>query len=236
MPTSMFTWVSDQKNPQQAPSHKKILIDCCDQKRACRFLMLHSGFSAKAIFAAFNTNDVTLLVSREEATTLIPQAICCVSFPHNGSYCAFLSNLIEATEGNADHFKATLSLPNQLVTTNLRQSFRVPVLPEAEFKAAISPNDDQWFAVIPIDIAQTGLEIELGEKTEFAPAIGDVVNAEFGLNAETVRRRCEVRRIAGPRVGLSFVESDDKADLEKATAISSMVISLQQVWLRSRVK
>ena len=89
MPTSMFTWSSDQKNHQPTSNHEKTLAECCEQKRPCRFLMVHNGYSAKANFASFHPNEVTLLVEREEDAVLITQAICCVSFPHSGSYCAF---------------------------------------------------------------------------------------------------------------------------------------------------
>ena len=148
----------------------------------------------------------------------------------------FLSNLIEVAEYDRDHQNVTLSVPKQLVTTNLRQSFRVPVLPEAEFEASLFLTDDQCLAVTAIDVAQAGLEIELLNENDAALSVGSVVTTELRLNGETVRRPCEVRRIAGRRIGLSFVTSHEEVDLEMATTISSMVISLQQVWLRSRVK
>ena len=122
------------------------------------------------------------------------------------------------------------------MATNLRQSFRVPVLPEAEFEVSLFLADDQSLGVTAIDVAQTGVEIELRNRNDAALSVGSVVVAELRFNGETVRSPCEVRRTAGRRIGLSFVTSEDKADVQRESTISSMVISLQQYWLRSRVK
>lgn len=235
MPTSMFTWTSEQKSPP-ASNHEKILAECCEQKRTCRFQMVHNGFSASASFAVLQPNEITLLVSRSDAALLVPQAICCVSFPHNGTYCAFLSNLLDVRENNFASRKISVAVPKQLVSTNLRQSFRVPIVPEAAFEAAVSLADDQWMTVRAIDIAQTGLEVELPESDTASLSIGDIVNSEFRFHEDVVRHYCEVKRVSGRRIGLAFVVADEEEDRVKANVVSNIVISLQQVWLRNRTK
>ena len=89
-----------------------------------------------------------------------------------------------------------------MVTSNLRQSFRIPIAPEVKMTARLHTENEESYRVIPRDLAQAGMEVEFpGETNPFLP-VGSRVSIELQYRDETVLRTAEIRRALDSRYGV----------------------------------
>ena len=70
------------------------------------------------------------LPSGDGDSRLVENAICCISFSYGASQCAFVGCIIDVRRSVPGEVRIVVRFPKLLVTTNLRQSFRVPVIGE----------------------------------------------------------------------------------------------------------
>ncbi len=213
-----------------------ILDECCQQSAACRFQLLHSGYSARGTFQAFRAQRIELRISAEEGSEpILPQSICCVTFPHQNSICAFLGCVIDVRRQSPAQCKVIATIPKQLTMTNLRQSFRVPVIQQSGLVVNIQTSEGRTFVVQARDIADDGMEIEFAPNEDHRLAVGKTVLIELRFRDEVALRTAEVRRLADSRCGLLIRTPLDDEEHRQAGRMHAIVVLLRQLWLKSRI-
>lgn len=239
-----MAWVTSARSrtrteKSQSPlDAKKVLAECCEIQNFCRLQLVHSAFATPAMFVSMNNLSVELSVSSEDADArLLAQAIACVSFPYHTSFCAFLGCLIDVRKRPGGERRVVVSIPQHVITTNLRQTFRVPVLPDCGLATSIMTADGTPNPVFVRDITDAGVEIEFPDEDYPALLLGSVLLVEFRFRGETIRRQGEIRRLTGRKVGLSFeANPTDPQESQQAIRMNGLVLAIQQHWLRSRLK
>ncbi len=237
MATKTSTRAVDRSDAEHSLDSSKVLTECCQQGTACRFQLVHSGYSAPAIFVPILAQGIELQISSDEmGEPLLPQAICCISFPYRTTFCAFLGCIVDVRQPKSKVRRVIVSVPQQLTTTNLRQSFRVPIIQHSGLETVVRTADNQQFVVDTHDIAQAGLEIEFAEGDPPRLSVGQSLSVELRFRGEVVQRTGDVRRIQGNRCGLLFGQNPDDGDHQQAARMNGIMLSLQQMWLKSRLK
>jgi hypothetical protein len=239
----MFTFTSNltsrssnTSDTQCSLDAKRILGECCEQLSACRFQLVHCEYSVHATFAATFPDYIELAVSSSESDEPIhPQAICCISFSYGTSYCAFLGCLIDVRLVQRGEYRVCATTPKQLTVTNLRQSFRVPVIEASGLETTVRNGKGEAFSVVAHDITEQGIEIEFPSGSHHNCSLRSMVNVELKFRGEVVHRMAQVRRVIGDRCGLAFEAPSDAAGQKQASCMRGIVLSLQQLWLRSRL-
>jgi hypothetical protein len=152
--TSTVVRPFDGIDSRSFPDAVKILEDCCEQRTVCRFELVHNGYSTSVTMVRLHPQGLELRIPVEEdREPLLSQAICCVSFSIGPTICAFLGHLIDVRKHKTGERLIVVSVPKQLIGTNLRQSFRVPVIRDAGLETIIHTADEQQFVVNARDIA-----------------------------------------------------------------------------------
>ena len=237
MAITSSTRVADIHDTRNSLDSEKVLSDCCEQGVVCYFQLVHCGCPARATFVAVHPHGIKLRISPEENDVLLlPQAMCCVSFTYRTAFCAFLGCLIEVDEPTSTGRDIVASVPQQLTTTNLRQSFRVPVIQDSGLETIVRTEDGKSFSAMVLDIAETGLEMEFATDARPALWVGTSLFVELRFRGEIVQRAAVVRRVAGVCCGLSYRRNPSNADEQRqANRMNGIVRSLQQMWLKSRI-
>lgn len=215
----------------------KVLSECCTQKTVCRFELIHNGYSTSATLMKLHPQGVELRISADDANEpMIEQAICSISFSVGPTICAFLGHLLDVRVLSSHERKAFVTVPGLLFATNLRRSFRVPVIMDSGLETRVWTADGVKHWVTACDMAESGIEIEFESGKVPELKVGGKLEIELRFRNENVKRTAEIRRIAGPRCGLSFGSNVEEIDREQAARLSRFVISLQQIWLKNRIR
>lgn len=213
-----------------------ILDDCCANSVVCRFQLAHSGDSMTASFHSQSRQGIEFVVSPPENGRFPrSQAIVCVSFPFRTSFCAFLVCVTDVQQLNSGKCLVVSTVPEDVTITNLRQSFRVPVIRHSGLETILRTSDDQTFHVNALDIAESGIEVEFEAGTDSGLAVGSSVIVELRFRGEVIQRTAEVRRIYADRCGLYFENSADESGHRVAARLHGLVLAIQQLWLKSRL-
>lgn len=214
----------------------RILAECCEQSANCRFQLVHCVYSLHATFVSLHDEWIEILLpSKDGESYLIQHAICCISFSYGTSYCAFLGCLVDVRQDSPGHVRIVVTFPKQLTVTNLRQSFRVPVVDNAGLETTIRTATDREFRVIAHDITESGMEFELPAGIDPGFDAGSQLTVELRFRDEVVVRPAEIRRKIENRCGVAFSSPVDEQAQQQATRMRGIVLSLQQLWLRSRL-
>ena len=236
MVISTSTVAGDSDSTSVELDVKRVLTDCCAQSASCRFQLVHSEFSMHATFLALH--DVALelqLYSEDVGGSLHSEAICCLSFPYGASFCAFLGRLIDVSNLELGERRVLCTVPPQLTVTNLRESFRVPVVEQAGLVTILCTPSNQRFTVSACDITEAGMEINFAAGDDHGLTVGTSVAVELQFRGKVVKRTAEIRRLVRNRCGLSFNRPSGATARQEAEQLRGIVLSLQQVWLKSRL-
>jgi hypothetical protein len=212
-----------------------ILKECCEQSVACRLQLVHCVYSVSATFFTLHEEWVEMVLPKDGESHLIQHAICCISFTYGTSYCAFLGCLVDVRQHTPGKVRIVATFPKQLTVTNLRQSFRVPVIESSGLETIIRTFDAQEFHVVAHNITESGMEVEFPERTDYGLTPGASVSVELRFRGEIVLRSAEVRRISENYCGLVFASPLDVQSQNAAARMRGIVLSLQQMWLKSRL-
>lgn len=215
----------------------KVLRDCCERGTPCQFKLIHNDYVAAGRFHNLNGWYVDLQLSMEQDDEAVPeQAIACLSFSYQSKFCAVLGYVVEVRSMIASNQSVTVSIPKQVLTTNLRQSFRVPILPDAGLEALILLPSQQWLRVQARDLADSGIEIELNAADWPELKVGTTVTIELRFRGKSVQKLGEIRRIHSSEIGIAFVDSTSDREVSRDVELARMTLVLQQLWLKSRAK
>jgi hypothetical protein len=177
-----------------------------------------------------------LLDSAHAHESFLENSICCVSFSFSPKFCAFLGYVIDVLGAKTADCRLVVSVPPQLMAANLRKSFRVPVIKNSGLQTAIRKSDETRFVVTTHDIAVAGIEVEFNPSDHPGLKVGMFVDVELRFREETVEKRGEIRRISGLVYGLAFTCPPGQQEQNHDARLNGIVISLQQLWLKSRIK
>lgn len=210
-----------------------VLAECCEQSSTCRVQLLHCNYSVTATFVAMQDQLIQIQTpSQDVKSPLVPHALFCVTFSYGTSLCAFLGCLIDLQRNLPDAEIIFSTYPEQLMVTNLRSSFRVPIIENSGLETIVRTYDGQQFTVLACDITNSGMEFEF---TDCVPdlSVGSMISIELKYRDQVVRRSAIVRRTAANQCGVAFVGGT--GDHAEASRMRHLVLSLQQLWLRSRL-
>lgn len=214
----------------------KILAECCEQGTLCRFQLVHCEFSESATFCSTHDDWTELAMASTKGDEPIQlHSISCVSFSYGNSYCAFLGCLIDVRRPEPGELRIVVTTPSSLTVTNLRQSFRIPVIDQAGLETTIRTSEQKEFFVSARDISESGLEIEFAPETEHRLCVGASIIVKLKYRGEIVQRVAQVRRLFGDRCGIFFGNPTDEETRRQAAAMRGIALSLQQFWLRNRL-
>lgn len=215
----------------------RILSECCEHLATCRFQLVHCVYSVHAKFMELREQWIEIqMPSNDGDSQLIEHAICCVSFSYGTSYCAFLGCLVDIRKNVPGQIRIVATFPKQLIVTNLRRTFRVPVIDNSGLETIIRTSKGEEFTVVTRDITEGGIEFESFTGIDAGISIGSKVSVEMKFRGEVVERSAEVRRVLDNRCGVAFDDIRDDHSQIQALQMRGIVLSLQQLWLRSRVK
>ena len=222
---------------QQVVEATPILSECCEQETSCRLQLVHSGHSVHATLQSLSKNGVLLRVALDDhSDELRPHALCCVAFPHRASLCAFLGCLLESHNQDSAGREVVIEMPQLLTVANLRQSFRVPVVHQSGLQVLFRLPDQRELVAEALNIAETGIEVEFAAKDNPpALAAGTAVDVELRFRDELVQLTGEVRRHQGT-CAVMFAKPEGDGPQRQVARLHGMVLSLQQLWLKSRLR
>lgn len=227
----------DVDDIKQQLESARILKECCENSEKCRFQLIHCMHMAHATFLSIQEDRLEIrMPSKGGDTQLIPEALCCISFAYGSFYCAFLGYVVAIRRIESDQTNCIITFPKQLNVTNLRRSFRVPIAENSGLKATIVTPQGHKVKVNPCDITEWGMEIEVVAAQDYGLEVGLMVEVELNFRDEVIQRTAEIRRSDESRCGLSFLELTGNDASRQASQLRSVVLSLQQLWLRSRRK
>lgn len=224
--------------PQREADALPILNDSCVFATTCRLQLVHSGHSVTATLRSATASGLVLRIAKDDhSDELYPHALCCVAFPHRTSLCAFLGCLLEIR--NSDEFgrEVVIAVPQRLVVTNLRKSFRVPVVSGSELRVVLRQVGQSSWNVTAGNIAETAIEVEFPTDREIPTlSLGTIVEVELHFRNEQLHLTASVRRQQGPQCGLLFVAATGAEAQHQTERLHGIVLSLQQLWLKSRLQ
>ncbi|MBM4076115.1 MAG: hypothetical protein FJ267_10760 [Planctomycetes bacterium] len=96
--------------------------------------------------------------------------------------------------------------------------------------------EKQPIQVTPINIAETGIEIESEHLGDFGVDLGCAIQIGLDFQQKTIDLSGVVKRRRGSRFGIMFTHPPDSWTTRKADQLHSLVFSLQQMWLKSRIR
>ena len=237
MTKSIHARATDNNDHRYVLDTTKVLRECCDQRAECLCQLVHSEDSMQAVFLGLGERGIEFQIPAEEACkSLHPKAICCVSFSYRTSFCAFVGCLLDVYQQESGERRLITAAPKDLAVTNLRQSFRVPVIRDACLETIIRTTNNRQITVSTLDIAEGGMEIQFPPDDEHGLAVGNNVAVELRFQGQIIQRKAEIRRLAGSRCGLYFGIPSDEDGCRQAATMHRIMLSIQQIWLKSRLK
>ncbi len=232
------TTATEPAGPQRELDALPILKEGCTFATTTRLQLVHSGHSVTATLRSVTTTGVVLRIATDDHTDeLSPHALCCVAFPHRTSLCAFLGCLLEIRNSDEVGREVVVALPQRLVVTNLRRSFRVPVVSDSGLIVVLRRDDRSLCHVTARNMAENGIEVEFDSDREVPSLpLGTVLAIELHFHQEQIHLTGEVGRQQGSHCGLLFSTRSGEAAQQQSARLHGVVLSLQQLWLKSRLR
>jgi PilZ domain len=238
MSTSSSSSLADANLPQREAEAMPILVESCLQGTVSRLQLVHSGHPVTASLRSVSPRGLVLRVAdADHDDNLVQHTLCCISFPYRTSLCAFLSPLIELQGLTGYSRDVTLAVPDRLIVSNLRRSFRVPVVHNSSLEVKLLRADQPAVRVITHNFSETGIEIEFANEPDSQSyLVGTTLVVELLFRSETLQLTGIVRHREDLLCGLSFQLDSTSPHARVQTKLHGIVLSLQQLWLKSRLK
>ena len=226
-----------------APEHGGHLCDAvetlskqCEKRTPCQVQLIPQELVIRAYFQKLTheTTELCVVDTNLQIEQLILHSICCVSFPTQNSYCAFLGCLAAVYGHSHEERRLTVTYPSQLMVTNLRHSFRIPVGHNAGLGVRLGLPGHSPVSVTARNLAESGIEVELA--AEWLPlAVGSIVNVQLCFQGGSIDRVAEVRRLADDSCSLMFHHPMDDQSKQQSMSFQKLIRTLQQLWLKNRL-
>ena len=184
------------------------------------------------MFAAVSEETVTLAVIEQPMDNL-RHSMCLVSFASSEGSCAFFSHVLEVQPGDL-HTQIVLEMPEQLLHTEARSHFRVPVFKSHPIEVQVFDKRGQWPAVAE-DISFTGIRIRFESDADPALEKDDSVELKLCLDKQIAAVAGLVRYRAGSSYGIFFSEMMAGNEATPTEELRELVMTAQNCWLRNRI-
>ena len=127
-----------------------------------------------------------------------------------------------------------LEVGNELLRTDARRAYRVPVLPESELQVLVRDQQGRRLRLVAEDVSQAGLGGELVEAPPGALPAGSTVQVAMRCAGTGVKVSlpAEVRARRDRFVGLFFPGVWHRGELEPPAELRSIVRQVEQTWIR----
>lgn len=224
-----------QGSGHQSHELRPILNNCCRQKQPARLHVLHTDTSIEGAFLSLTAREIWVRFLADGDQLDLPlRALCCVSFADQNSHGAFLG-LVEDVRYGADGARdVALSMPSQILTTNLRETFRVLVVGEMGLRVVLQTTGGEVFEPKLKNIATTGFQAEFPDDHDPGWPLGTRLLVKLHWQEECLTLAAEVRRRRGSRYGLMFVHEPAADDRQRRETLRRLVQRVQQQWLKVR--
>jgi hypothetical protein len=213
-----------------------MLVRCCEGSAAALIFPRDSQSGCSGRFVAVSDESVTLAVDPEcEKIGLHPLSPCLLVFNHECQTMAGFSRVRVWKPGQFPP-ELILELPSQLLTTESRTVFRVPVLVEHGLEVEVKAEDGRTWSVTGLDVSAGGMLIEFPSSSDPDFPVGTRIGIELRLEDKTASATGIVRHHHGSRYGLLFAESLQKGELIPEQQLRSLLTTLETRWLQNRLR
>jgi hypothetical protein len=172
---------------------------------------------------AADATGVRLEFVRPPPGAISPGDACAVTFPLGGRTVGFMARAIAFDQDAGGRSWVTLSVPERIQHTEQRLAVRIPVPPDT--LDAVLHVGDGAYAVEPIDLSLHGILVEVPAAAAAEIRPGHRRMLELQLGRHEIVLECEVRRVDGSRLGLLFIQRDDRPK-----ALTKIIGELQRRW------
>ena len=185
-------------------------------------------------FAAIAENTVTFDLTDRPAEELRPLTVCCITLYRNGRAFLFASLVREYTPRLAGRLaRVVVRLPDKVVGSDMRESFRVPVMAGVDIRCTLRLGDQSWPTSV-VDVSLGGIQLEFRPGQEPDLEVGRHVTLDLALGPDAATLKAEVRRKQDRRVGLFFYEHFHFDEFRSPDAFRRIVLALERHWLATR--
>lgn len=208
-----------------------VLKDCCARAAQCRLHQLHSGLAVDATFHSITTDRIVVHVGSHQ-DDLQAQCLCCIAFPHQQSLYAFLGCVKHLRDGTGI-LEVHFDVPASLTMTNLRSSYRVPVVSGAALELSMRLEDGTVINAEALNASESGIEVNLPSDDDRL-SIDVEVQLDLKFRDDRIAVPAIVRRRQQSRRALQFVMLHTSDARPRMATLQRIVRSMEQVWLKSR--
>lgn len=207
--------------------------EICGRRSPCRLHLLHCGQVIKANFRNCRGTLIDICIENaQKAYDLQADAMCCVVFPYRQCLCAFLGSIRNLQAAGSD-IQVSFEIPQSLMITNLRRSFRVPITNSTGVTLQVRLGDGTLVESTATNISESGLEIRISQDETRLPA-GSVVQLEIEFREENLQIPAVVKRQSQTFRALQFALATLPEARKQTAILQRMVRSIEQCWLKSR--
>lgn len=211
--------------------------ECCALRMPVTVIVPDASVVHGGRFVLCLDNRVEVDLQGRPLDVFRPLVVCCLVFYRGGR--AFLGIFVTREyqpAGAGRCARVIFSLPTQIIGADMRESFRVPILPGCNLKASLTVEDGRTWTVMPCDMSLGGIGLIFppGEDPALEPGTRLVVRLEF--DGERSVLAGEVRRASEGRYGIFFYENLHFDELRTPDSFRRMVTALERYWLQNRAE
>jgi hypothetical protein len=193
--------------------------------------------SCSGVFAAASADGVTLVIDPDaEEVCFESLSRCLVSFADMNGINAFFAQ-VRALEHEQDSEKAALLqllLPSQILSTECRSVFRVPVVPDHDLHVQLTTGDGRTWPVAPVDISMGGILISFPVGEDPGLGIGAQLTVQLCLGKEAMSLAGTVCHRRSRHYGLFFRDTLRRGEIVPCASLRAIVKQLETHWLQRR--
>ena len=230
----------DSDSDSKSPVHHDVvptLQACCAQSQPALLVPLDDTAAYSAVFSGLTDESVVFALPAEFAEAMFSQLdLCLVSFSSGGGTHAFFARVREWEHDPepGDPMQLFLELPSEILSTNRRSLFRIPVLGDHGLEVKLTAEDERSWSVTPVDIGIGGILVSFPEGEDPELAIRTRLTVELQLADQAATLTGEIRHRRAGRYGLFFAHVLHRGELVPSPALEAITGLLQIRFLQQR--
>jgi hypothetical protein len=204
----------------------------CEARSPAVLLFADAALVCHARFSGSTRDEVFLHIpDRFRDPAIRPLTVCCVSFNWATRARVFLEPVVDVVP-DTDGLRAIVRMPQEIVTTESRFSFRVPIV-DAGLRATVRMGEESVRADV-VDVSLTGAQIEFAKDEDPDFELDRVFDVELSLDNSRATQRATVRRRRGHSYGLFFENVLHRGRIVAPDDLVELVRCAEQRWLQQR--
>jgi len=207
-----------------------LLRDCADRHLPAMLLVPDLGVTFRARFGVVGAESFLLDMLEDASRILRPASGCFVALYLEQRAYVFYTRIHQyRLEKPPRLSRIVLAIPVQLMGKEMRQWFRVPIVPESGLHVRVTTDSGETACPTPLNIGLGGLLIEFQEDDNLYLPIGSELELELEFGEDKIQCRAEVRRRTGQAYGLCLENKALKGEM-----LQEFVSRLEREWLAYR--